>query len=442
MSETQEPRGLRALPPAMLVAFTAWLALECVRIVFLFTAKDPWTSTRMSLISEGVSFANEVLLVISAFELARRATGPFARGLFIAGCALVAALVLDVAFGLTSALVKMWEHEWLYKVTDYAFYCAWLPVPIGLAIANWRERRVLAIVVAVVFVVTWPPPFASKAFYSWLPSGKGGYAISLALTAVRMASFLAAFAAVARGRAGTDRTLAVDGLRLAARALWLRVIAAVGLVLLTLMAVAGSGGEGSFAMLKLAMMTASIINIVAFTQFGIGAVRAGRAELTDLGRWPLVISGATSLWAAGVTLTQLGWLYKMFYGSTDSYDRSAVTEYAQSLSIVMPIVVTVGVGLLAVAIGGLAARLGNEDLRTDAQAKGAGFVALTLVSVAIQSWMLPKATSLGSFAGLSLLAAGAGLWATVLMARLCAQAADELGKEPGLPTASIVSDGT
>lgn len=446
MSETQDVRGVRAVPPAMLLAFGAWLALQCVRLVFMLTAKDPWSSVRMSLISEGAGFANEVLLVAGAFELARRATGDAARGLFLAAYALIAVLVLDVAFGVvTGVMENPWEHEWIYKGADYAFFAAWLPIPIGLAIANWREQRGLAIAVVAVFLFTWPPPFAVKALHGWIPDGKAGFVVQLALNFTRVACFLAGFIGAARGRAVADRAVAADGFRRAASALWLRVLAAVGLVLFTLLALAGGGGVTSFATLKLAMMAATVINLIAFTQFGIGAVRVGRAALPDLGRWPLVIGGATSLWAAGVTLTQGGYLYKMLYGGSDSFSRSLVTDYAQALTIALPIVVIVGVALVAVAVNGLGARLGDEDLRTDAQAKGAGFVALSLVSVAIQAWMIPKAMaggSLGSFAGLSLLVAGASLWAMGMMARLCARAAYELGREPGLPKASIVSDRT
>ena len=63
-----------------------------------------------------------------------------------------------------------------------------------------------------------------------------------------------------------------------------------------------------------------------------------------------------------------------------------------------------------------------------------------LSSVAIQQWMLPNAKSLGSFAGMTLLAAGAGLYATILMAKLCTLAADAVDREPGLPTAKLVND--
>jgi len=60
-----------------------------------------------------------------------------------------------------------------------------------------------------------------------------------------------------------------------------------------------------------------------------------------------------------------------------------------------------------------------------------------LGTVAVQQWLVPKADSLGSFAFMTLLAAGAGLAATVMMARLCTRAADSVHAEPGLPTATL-----
>ena len=52
--------------------------------------------------------------------------------------------------------------------------------------------------------------------------------------------------------------------------------------------------------------------------------------------------------------------------------------------------------------------------------------------------MVPKATSIGSFVALALLAAGASLSATVMMARLLARGAEAIEAAPGLPPASVV----
>lgn len=438
---SEEPKGLRALPPALVLAFAVWLAMIAVRVVYIFAVTDPYRGVRFAMFNEGTGFACEVLATLGAFELARRLTGRAGQGALIAAIGFASTIAIDVAYGFTSFMERAWEHEWIFKVGDYAFFVGWLVVTIGVAIACGREKRGLGIAVVAVSLLTWPPPFLAKAMYGWIPDGKTGYAIEHAIRAARLIVLVAGFAAIARGTTVTDRALAASGLRSAGKALWLRVIAAVSVILLTLMVIGGRGSKSSLEVLQLAIMAAAVVNIAALVLFGVGGVRAARGTIADLGRWPLVLGGAASLWAAGVTIAQLPWLYKMFYKHDSVLGRSELTEYAQALAIAMPLVVTVGVGLVAIAIGRLAGRRGRAELIAHAQAKGIGFVVLTLVSLAIQAWMLPEAKSLGSFAMMSLLAAGCGFVATVMMARLCGLGADELERDAGLPSATLVSGG-
>lgn len=432
----------RGLPPALTLAFAIWIAMTFVRLVFVLTVKEPWAAIRFSLISEGTSFAAEVLAMIGSFELARRLTGPAALGSKVAGWGFAGVIVFDVGYGLFNLMERPWEHATLMKVSDYGFFGFWLVALVGLAIAHWRDRRVLAILVVAVSLLTWPPPFIAKEMYSWLPGGKAGYVIEIALRLVRMLFMVAAFTLLAKGSvAAADRVAAASGLRTASRSQWLRLVAALAVPLLTLMVIAGRG-KGGIEMLKLATITAHVVNIVALTQFAIGALRTARASVTELGRWTFALGSVATLWASGVMLGQLSWIYKMLYKNDSLYGRSDMAEYAQALSIALPITVTAGMAIVAVAISGFAARSGNDELRGHAQAKGAGFVTLTLVALAITGWMVPKAQSLSALAMLMLLAAGAGLVAIVMIARLLNLAAEALEKEPSLPTASVVHSGT
>lgn len=438
---SEQTKGVRTLPAALTLAFAIWFVMMGVRVVYLLTVKEPWGAIRFNLVSEGTGVAAEVLALFGAFELARRLTGRAALGIRLAGIGLSCAFALNAAWGATNLVDEVWKHEWLFKTYDYALFAAWLLVPVGLALAHWDKRRDIAGAVILVSLLTWPPPLLAEAMYGWLPEGKTGWAITMLLRGLRFAVLLAAFAALARGAASTDHALAARGLRTAGKALWLRVIAAVGVVVLTLLVMAGRGGQGSFEVLKLAMIAGAVINIIALAQFGLGAARAARGEVADLGRWPLVLGGAAALWATGVSLGQLPWLYKMLYKGGEGFLGRDAQEYVQALSIAMPVVVTAGVGVIAIAIGVFATRRGNEELHGHVQSKGVGFVALTLVSISIQAWMIPKAmnaASLGSFMMLSILAAGAALTGTVMMARLLGHAADALEAEPGLPAASVV----
>lgn len=443
MSATNDERqGLRALPPALLLAFAGWFVMIVASVVVLFAVKEPWSAVRYHLTSGGVGFATQVLGLVGVLELARRLTGSAALGMRIAAAGFAFEIVLDLAWALLQFKTNLWEHEWVYKVADYAFWGGWLALPVGVAIANWRERRMLAIIVVAVWLLTWPPALLAKPMYSWLPAGKSGEVIEAVLRALRYALVLGGFAVLARGHLASDRLAASSGLRIAAKALWLRLIAAAAVPLLTLLVIGGRASKGSVEMLKLATFVALLVNIFAFVQFGVGALRTARASVPELGRWPFVLGGAASLWASGVMISQTSWLYRLLYkDGGDSFGGGGM-DYAQALALALPLVITGGMALIAVGIGTFAGRRGSEELRGHAQAKGAGFVTLSLVAIAMTSWMVPKATSLGSLAMLMLLALGSAVAAIVMMAKLLGLAADELDREAGLPTASVVNDGT
>ncbi|HEU4614758.1 MAG TPA: hypothetical protein VFS15_21850, partial [Kofleriaceae bacterium] len=72
---SEEPKGLRALPPALVLAFAVWLAMIAVRVVYIFAVTDPYRGVRFAMFNEGTGFACEVLATLGAFELARRLTG-------------------------------------------------------------------------------------------------------------------------------------------------------------------------------------------------------------------------------------------------------------------------------------------------------------------------------------------------------------------------------
>jgi len=244
---------------------------------------------------------------------------------------------------------------------------------------------------------------------------------------------------VAHGEPARAPETATAGLRTIASALWLRVIAACGVAGLTLLLMLGKPGEGAVGVLKLAMISGAVINAISVAMMTRGALAASRSGIADLPRTPLVLAAAAAVWCLGVALSQLPHMYRMLYGDHDEYGSGHDSQdYVQALALTVPLVATGAVAAVAAAIGGFASRRGLEQLRSEAQGKGAGFVALMLGSIAVQAWLLPKADSLGSFAFLTLCAAACGLFATVLMARLCTLAADSLHATPGLPSAKVV----
>jgi hypothetical protein len=431
-----ENRGLRALPPSIWISFAASFALIVSHVVVQLVLSQPWGAMRYQLTTSGLGFVAELLALVGALELARRLTGRAALGMRVVTFGFVLQIAIDVVWALLLLKSNLYEHEWVYKTMDYVSWATWLPIPIGLAIAVWDERRALGIAIVVVFVLTWPPRFLAEPMFSWMGHGKSGVILDSLLRALRYALLFAGFVAAARGATATDRHEAASGMRLAAKSLWLRLIAAAVVPLLTLMVI-GSRGKGGIELLKVATISALVINLISFTQFGVGALRAARASVPELGRWSLVVGGSGSLFAAGVSLMQLPYVYQVLYKS-DGLGFSGGADYIQALALAVPLIVIGGMAIIAVAIAGLGARRGNEILRADAQAKGAGFVVLSLVAIAISTWMAPDAKSLGSLAMMMLLALGAAVTALVMIARLLGLAADELDRDAPLPTASVV----
>jgi hypothetical protein len=441
--------GWRTVPPALLVALVVPIVYAIARIPLWPTfdsggggADDFSTKiARVVLIGEGAGYVAQVFAIIGALELARRATGRARLGFQLAVAGVACAFAVDNHALLNQFTKNPWEHQWVFKAYSYAAIGSWLVFAVGLFLALPEKLRVLGIVGLVVTFVTWLPAPLHDAVFGWMKLGeKSGQYFEAVLRVIRYGTFVALAVGASHGETTTDVYAASSGFRLASRALWLRVIAALAVVMMTLMMI-GSRGEG-VSMFKLFMLAQGVLSFAALTMFGVGAARVARSAVSGMPSWTLVVGGGASLWAAGVSLAQIPYLYKMLYrDGGESWSRNESMAWAQALSTVLPIVVIVGVALLATAISGYAARRADEDLRSSAQANGIGFIALMLVAIAVQTWMLPKSRSIGNFAMLSLMAAAAGLWATILMAKLLTRASVVVESEPTMPTATVVNVG-
>ncbi len=433
--------GWRATPAPLLVALAMWLVYFLARVVILHTVDLKYGfSPRLNLTGEGVGFAGSVLLLLGTMELANRpsALPRSMMKLAVFGAALI--IGLDLLTGLVNFAKTPWDHKWVYYLYEYGALAGWVLLGLGLTLSLPPARRAIGFVIIGVTVITFLPyPLRDKVWGALHLDGKPLFTIEFLLRAVRVALLALLFIRVAEGTVTTPQpTAAAEGFQLAAKGLWIRVIAACVVVMFTLMMIAGkSGGGGAMGFFKVLMMGQAIVAVLALVMTGLGALRAARSGVPDLEPYSLTLGGGASLWAAGVSLAQLPIIYKAFYGG--EYGRGDLREMTEVLSIALPVIVIVGVGLLATALSGFGARRNNEELRTDAQGKGIGYVVLMLVAIAIQSWMLPKSRSVGNFAMLSLLAAGASLWGTVMMAKLLGRGADSLQMEPGLPMASVVN---
>ncbi len=439
--------GWRTTPPALLVGFAAWIAFSITRIVFIYRdTRDMVSILRFNMIAEGIGFACGALTMLGAIELMNRATPETRNKLKLAALGAGIAFAADTALVLVQFTKDPWDHKTVMTLFQLVMLVSLSMFAAGVTFALPPKARIFGFVALALTIVLWlPEQVSTKLWAAIVSDGKTEYTIHTLLNVVRLALLGYAVTLLPLHEAQSKPHEAAEGLRGVARGLFIRVIVALMVAVFVVMMSMGRGaGEGAASFFKLLMMTQVVLGVVALAISGFGALRAARSGLHGLSPWTLAIGGGASLWATGVTLAQVPFIYKIFYGGRDSsyYSGSEMRELTEALSIAMPVIVIVGIGVIATAVAGYAARRGNEDLRSDAQGKGLGYVVLTLAAIAIMAYMLPKARKAESGAFLMLLAAGASLWGTIMVAKLFQRAADIFDIEPGLPPASIVADPT
>jgi len=441
--------AVRRLPPAFVLALLVQGLIVAARLAFLASGSTWWmTSASWALTSQGVSFVTLSLLAAGAFDLARRTSSPAADAARIAGIVFTTAVGMSVA-GILLHYFQMTRTdgappiEVLYDIESYAWSLLMIGGIAALVTAGdgWRRVPALAGVAMVGIVISRAPPVLGTPLYEALYGALGRAGASMVFSL----SWLAALGAVAALIAGTEKAEPAEdgpacerGLRRTSSALWIRVIAAALFVAIAMFAMVGRRGGGAASVAKFLMVAGPALNAFALGSFGFGAFTAARSGVRDFSSYALYGAGALSLWAAGAMLTQLPWLYQRFYrDDRGSFGGDHGSRMVETLTLGIPLVAGAGVVALTIAIAGFARRRDLQDLRDQTSARAAAFVVLIIASLVIVQYGLPKARSEGMFLAMSFAAAGAGLCAIAMMAKLCSLAADAVRQAPGLPTATL-----
>lgn len=432
------------LPPALLLAIPLYAALLVVRVVVQLGGNVDWLlAPGYQLGAAAAWMVVEALLAIGAFELARR--GREGRAARLAGWLYLAQLGLSVVYiAVNFAMVRYYDKfpRDLYELLGYATFAVSLAAPAALvaSLGGFRRYRVAGVVALVAAVAAHPPPFLHEVVY-----GLGRHAVMAVFTAGRavllgVVAWLLVRGAPSLAELPEDGAACEAGYARAASSLWLRILAAVVLSMVVVLASTSRRGVGS--LMQLVLVIAPLVNALGLGLFAAGAFAIARSGLRDVARGAATVAGALSLWAAGVIVAQAPWLYLVVHGDGDGrygYDDAAAR--VQALAIAVPLAAAAGIVVLALTVGGLARRRSLETLREQAGAKTTTFVALLGASLAIQQLVLPRATTMSGFLGLTLIAAVVGLAAIASAAKLFRLAADAIHEAPGLPIARLVEPG-
>lgn len=454
----EEIRGWRALPPPLLLGL-GLSAIQPIVMTAEFLVGPYGRPTWISLANLGASAAVSALCAYGAAELAQRHTGAQRAGLRIASAAWVAALVLQFVWLAWSVLRQtpwpMHDDVWII-VESYSWLAVELLPAAGLVVATLRRHRVLAVGSGVIAIMSHPPPFASEALARWLELElQGRVLLNGVLAVIGLAAITALVIKLVPATTLPEPGRAAVGLRRAATALRVQMIAViVGTV--TMLSALASSGSSAAVLHKLAPIAGAGVNAAAFVWLAVGLLGAARDGA--LSRVKLAVAGAISLWCGAVALIQLVFRYSTMYGSNNGWART----YADALTFGVPLIALVGIVILAAELGpfvawcrheqldkaeeagpfaGSIARRREAQLRRDPTGQLVWIILLMLASTVIQGWVLPNADSPSRVASLMVMAAGCSLVALTMTAQLCAAAAEALGREPGLPAARVVIAG-
>ena len=435
---------MKKIPVPLLVAIVVGFGFELAHIIAL--KEDDFGGAAWLIAEVGIGIALDVLVMAGALELAGRLTGRAAVG------ARIAAVVSGVSVLVELGWIAITYHDMtneafgadsVWKTLQLVSCAVDLAIVAGLGIATRRLAPALVGCVSSLFAT--PPWFLRDWMYDGLHLGfRAAMIVQLGPQLVRYGAMLwLAWLASRDTMVQPAPERASLGLRLAARALWLRLIVAAVLFLFVMLLAASASGGGArdlFELYRFAMLAALAVNAIALAMFVRGVLIAARSHAADLSPWRLVAAAAASLWVMGVLLARLPWMYRQLYGGSGEFGMGDnYTQFAVALDVTAQLVATGGITALLSAIARLAGRRGLEQLRENAAVRTGAFVVLLGGSIAVQHWIVERSPgSTGLTLTILLLATAAGIYATVIAAKLCMAGAAVVEAEASLPPAKVV----
>jgi hypothetical protein len=416
---------VRALPPALLAGIVMSLVAD---VVFATSGLvDGFRWPRLHMIAWGATFAETALTSAGLFELSRRLSGAARR------CAHAAGVIFAVLF--------MWRmcRDSLILLDDQTRteLHRWSAVPHGLlvtagmaliatAVSGWTRAPVAAVVsIVVVLGQGWIPGLDDMMsdFFRMHPTARKLYWPALHMCGTLALIWL--YVAGVRGREDTiaDPVTAARGARIAATALWLRLV--LTLVLGPILVVLLRAPDLPDALLD----AAPLLRVVTVAVCAVGLLRLAGSRIEGLPALRLAAGAALVLWWGGVELGQIVRAREFARFSELSFG----SEFLEAWSIAGPLIAALGLVLAGTSIAVWAEGRAAWRLHKSAVSRTIVFGIFSTFSVVPAGFGTASALSLTALFGVLSIA---GL---IAMAGLWSRAAEQLAEGPTLPTARVLS---
>jgi hypothetical protein len=292
-----------------------------------------------------------------------------------------------------------------------------LPVAIALL-----ERHLALAITAILFAALGAPPAVQLLV-------QFGTRVDLPDALMRIGALGALYALLLRfepGEPSASNDEVAAGFRLTGAGVWLYAAGPVLGALALLLALINESRQ----LVNASGLVSAVAWIVGPAVIAAGLLRAARMAIRHLSRYLLVVSAAGALWVTGVALGRFA----------ANYDASKyqLWTFAPPLDLTSSLVMLAAFACVLIAIGVHGSRCGIADLVQRARGKGIGVLILFAVSLGMCSLLLEAHDG----TVLVVFAAGAisSVLAAALLAKLCFVMAEYVELEPGIPTATVVSD--
>jgi hypothetical protein len=431
---------MKRLPHVLVVGLILELLSSLVFLLVYLKSDELAFGPTWTMVMNGVDVAAHVLVAAGAVQLARSLAGRAAIGAKIVAAAQVG-LVVMVGFWIGMQLWSTGDSATVWKVVSAARYVhavLWLAFAVGFALVARPLGLAIALPIVAVFGV--PLPVLGRLLYGGIHSQTASIALEtvpyVVLSVLALEAMWSRRAELGEGP-GAD---AADAFARAGKALWLRVIAALSLAGFTFL-VGMARSPDLMSLLRGVMLLAPIVDAVALALFARAVITLAR---TPLAPWSLSAAAAFTLAAIGMIAGRIAQLYDLFYGhhSEGLYGMVAREPVLGGFSTqVAPLVAATAIALVLVVIGRIARDRNLEDIRENIVIRTGVFVALMVGAMLMTHFLGGSMVGEAGLAVFMLFAiAGATLYALTIAAKLCAQGAELVARDPaGLPSAKVVS---